>query len=94
MKINDTGRIGGVNPYQRNMEAQRQEAKKMERRKDEVSISSEAIEMLEAQERNSDPERAKRIQDLKQQVSSGTYHVEAGKIAEKLMPYFKKFPES
>jgi len=94
MKINDTGRIGGVNPYQRNMETQRQEAKKMERRKDEVSISSEAIEMLAAQERGTDPERAKRIQDLKQQVSSGTYHVDAGKIAEKLMPYFKKFPES
>lgn len=94
MKINDTGRIGGVNPYQRNMETQRQEAQKMERRKDEVSISSEAIEMLAAQERGTDPERAKRIQDLKQQVSSGTYHVDAGKIAEKLMPYFKKFPES
>lgn len=94
MKINDTGRIGGVNPYQRNMETQRQEAKKMERRKDEVSISSEAIEMLAAQERGTDPERAKRIQDLKQQVSSGTYHVDARKIAEKLMPYFKKFPES
>ncbi len=94
MKINDTGRIGGVNPYQRNMESQRAEAKKMERRKDEVSISSEAIEMLEAQERTSDPERAKRIQDLKQQVASGTYHVESGKIAEKLMPYFKKFPEN
>ncbi|MED5018450.1 flagellar biosynthesis anti-sigma factor FlgM [Paenibacillus chibensis] len=94
MKINDTGRVGGVNPYQRSMETQRTEAKKMERRKDEVSISSEAIEMLEAQERSTDPERAQRIQDLKQQVSSGTYHVDAGKIAEKLMPYFKKFPEN
>ncbi|WP_136607143.1 flagellar biosynthesis anti-sigma factor FlgM [Paenibacillus dokdonensis] len=92
MKINDTGRVGGVNPYQRNMETQRQEAKKMERRKDEVSISSEAIEMLEAQERSTDPERIQRIQDLKQQVSSGTYHVDSGKIAEKLMPYFKSFP--
>ncbi|MFU1796313.1 flagellar biosynthesis anti-sigma factor FlgM [Paenibacillus azoreducens] len=94
MKINDTGRIGGVNPYQRNMEAQRQETRKLERRKDEVSISSEAIEMLEAQERNIDPERVQRIQDLKQQVSTGTYHVEAGKIAEKLLPYFKKSNEN
>ncbi|GIP28710.1 hypothetical protein J23TS9_38400 [Paenibacillus sp. J23TS9] len=92
MKINDTGRIGGVNPYKRNIETQRQEAQKQARRKDEVSISSEAMEMLEAKERSSDPDRVKKIQDLKQQVSTGTYHVDAGEIAEKLMPYFKKFP--
>ncbi|MGN7359300.1 flagellar biosynthesis anti-sigma factor FlgM [Paenibacillus sp. SAF-054] len=92
MKINDTGRINGVNPYKRNMETQRQEANKQARRKDEVSISTEAMEMLEAKERSTDPERVKRIADLKQQVSTGTYHVDTGKIAEKLMPYFKQFP--
>ncbi|GAB6991329.1 flagellar biosynthesis anti-sigma factor FlgM [Paenibacillus pini] len=90
MKINETGRIGGVNPYQRNIEAQRQEVQKPARRKDEISISSEAMEMLEAQVVNTDPERVKKIEDLKQQVSSGTYQVESGKVAEKLMPYFKK----
>lgn len=94
MKINDTGRIGGVNPYQRNIETPRQEAQKPARRKDEVSISSEAIEMLEAQESSSDPERVKKLEDLKQQIASGTYQVDAGKLADKLMPYFKQFPRN
>ncbi|MET3548116.1 negative regulator of flagellin synthesis FlgM [Paenibacillus favisporus] len=89
MKINDTGRIGGVNPYQRNMETQRQEAQKPARKKDQVSISSEAIEMLEAQSRANDPERAKKLEDLKQRIASGTYQVDAGKLADKLMPYAK-----
>ncbi|MET3852778.1 flagellar biosynthesis anti-sigma factor FlgM [Paenibacillus sp. OAE614] len=94
MKINDTGRIGGVNPYQRNMETQRQETQKPARKKDQVSISSEAIEMLEAQSRANDPERAKKLEDLKQRISSGTYQVDAGKLADKLMPYFKEFPRN
>jgi len=57
--------------------------------KDQVSISNEAQEMLEAKMRSGTPERAQKIEDLKQQVSTGTYHVDAGKIAEKLLPYFK-----
>ena len=35
-------------------------------------------------------ERAQRIGELKQSVSTGTYHVDAGKIAEKLWPYLKQ----
>ncbi|WP_138227265.1 flagellar biosynthesis anti-sigma factor FlgM [Paenibacillus algicola] len=92
MKINETGRIGGVNSYQRSMETQRQEQQPKARRKDEVSISTEAMEMLQAQGAK-DPGRAEKIQALKEQVSSGTYKVDADKLAEKLLPYFKQFPE-
>ncbi|MBJ8193838.1 flagellar biosynthesis anti-sigma factor FlgM, partial [Bacillus cereus] len=46
MKINETNRIGAINPYQRNIETGRQEEQKKSRRKDEVSISPEAMEML------------------------------------------------
>ncbi|ASR45604.1 flagellar biosynthesis anti-sigma factor FlgM [Paenibacillus kribbensis] len=91
MKINETNRIGAINPYQRNMETGRQEEQKKSRRKDEVSISPEAMEMLN---RSSDTDRVKKIQDLKQQVASGTYRVDADKIAEKLLPYFKQSSES
>ncbi|MGG1641790.1 flagellar biosynthesis anti-sigma factor FlgM [Paenibacillus sp. NRS-1782] len=91
MKINETNRIGAINPYQRNIEAGRQEEQKKSRRKDEVSISPEAMEMLN---RSSDADRVKKIQELKQQVASGTYHVDADKIAEKLLPYFKQSSES
>ncbi|WP_106767253.1 flagellar biosynthesis anti-sigma factor FlgM [Paenibacillus faecalis] len=94
MKINDTGRVGAVHSYQRNMEAHRQEQQHKPRRKDEVSISPEAKEMLHAQERAGDPSRIEKIQALKEQVSSGTYRVSDEKLAEKLLPYFKQFPEN
>lgn len=87
MKINETNRIGAINPYQRNIESNIQESKKKNQRKDEVSISAEAMEMLQ---RSSNTDRANRIQELKQQVASGTYKVDADKIAEKLLPFFKQ----
>lgn len=91
MKINETNRIGAINPYQRNIETGYKEEQKKSRRKDEVSISPEAMEMLN---RSSDTDRVKKIQELKQQVASGTYRVDADKIAEKLLPYFKQSSES
>ncbi|KAA8997989.1 flagellar biosynthesis anti-sigma factor FlgM [Paenibacillus spiritus] len=95
MKINDTGRINAINPYQRNMESQRQEAMKKTTRKDEVTISTEAMKLLEAQNNTKvDTERAARIESLKQQVSAGTYHVDAAKLADKLAPYFKPSSEN
>lgn len=94
MKINETGRINGINPYQRNAESSRQSEAKISQRKDEVSISSEAMEMLQASGKTESVERKERIQDLKNQVSTGTYQVESGKLAEKLMPYFSEYSES
>ena len=40
--------------------------------------------MLEA---TTDPERAAKVAKLKESVSKGTYHVEASKIAEKMLPF-------
>ncbi|GKS14103.1 flagellar biosynthesis anti-sigma factor FlgM [Paenibacillus chitinolyticus] len=87
MKINDSHRIGNVNPYAKHKEQfQTAAAGKRNRPKDEVQISTEAKELLGAA---GDENRMRRIEELKQQVKSGTYHVEAGKIAEKLLPYLK-----
>lgn len=95
MKINETSRINAINPYQRNAESQRQEQMKKSTRKDEVSISTEAMKLLQAQNSGKvDAERSLRIESLKQQVSSGTYQVDAGKLAEKLAPYFKQSSEN
>lgn len=94
MKINETGRVGGVSSYQRNTDMPRHEELKKNRRKDEVSISAEAMEMLQSQDKTTNAERAQKIQDLKARVSAGTYHVDAEKLVEKLIPYFKQFPES
>ncbi|OPA75664.1 flagellar biosynthesis anti-sigma factor FlgM [Paenibacillus selenitireducens] len=89
MKINETQRIGAINQYQRNTDARQGSVNKKTRQLDEVSISPEAKEMLDAQARAVDPEHAKRIADLKQSVATGTYRVDANKIAEKLLPYFR-----
>ncbi|MFC0212911.1 flagellar biosynthesis anti-sigma factor FlgM [Paenibacillus chartarius] len=86
MKINESQRVGGVNPYTRAQGAKPGAGAGGKGKVDEVQISSAAKELLGA--KNSEEYR-KRIEELKQQVSAGTYHVEAGKIADKLLPYFK-----
>lgn len=91
MKINETGRAGAINNYQRQLDSQRKDTDSKARRKDELSISEEAKELHKAQEEGMDTERAKRIEELKSQVSAGTYQVDAKKLAEKLVPYFKSF---
>ncbi|WP_223065964.1 flagellar biosynthesis anti-sigma factor FlgM [Paenibacillus caui] len=91
MKVNDIGRLGAINSYQRQVENQRQPEDRKAKRKDELSISPEAMEMLKSSDKPENAANAKRIQELKAQVASGAYQVEAGKIAEKLAPYFKEY---
>ncbi|ACT04372.1 flagellar biosynthesis anti-sigma factor FlgM [Paenibacillus sp. JDR-2] len=87
MKINETNRIGAYNPYQKQME-QRIDGANKKKQKDIVEISAEAKEMLSTSQTNS-PERQQRLEELKQSISAGTYKVDAGKIADKLLPYLK-----
>ncbi|MBW7474997.1 flagellar biosynthesis anti-sigma factor FlgM [Paenibacillus oenotherae] len=87
MKINETQRIGGVNPYQKQNE-QRAGGMGRKRQTDEVQISAEAQEML-SYSRASNAELSKRIEDLKESVRTGSYHVDSGKIAEKIWPFIK-----
>lgn len=94
MKINETGRLGAINNYQRHVESQRKDMESKARRKDEVSISSEAMELLKAQEGVQGTERSSRIEELKTLVSTGTYQVETSKLVDKLVPYFTAFSAS
>lgn len=88
MKINDSNRINGVSKtYQVQNEYRKDDSRKA-RIKDEVQISQTAQKMLNSS-RAEHPERAAYINQLKESVQTGTYHVEAGKIAEKLLPYLK-----
>ncbi|CAM3698458.1 MULTISPECIES: flagellar biosynthesis anti-sigma factor FlgM [Paenibacillus] len=94
MKINESGRVNGVNSYQRNIESRElQHIDKNKRKKDEVSISPEAME-LSAQSKVQDPERAEKIQRLKEAVSNGTYEVPADRLVNKLLPYFQTYNKS
>lgn len=87
MKINDTQRIGAYRTYQQQSDARANQTTG-KRRKDEVQFSAEAMELLGAQ-RAEDPNRAQRIESLKEEVRTGSYSVDAGKLADKLLPFFK-----
>lgn len=87
MKINDINRVAGINKGYQNQVEYRQQSQKSSR-KDEVQISQAAQELLESS-RVENTERAEQIKALKQAVQTGTYQVEAGKLAEKLLPFFK-----
>lgn len=85
MKINDINRTGMVNPYRKAMTAPpATRTHKHDKKADNVQFSEAGRKLLEAA---ADPERAAKISRLKESVATGTYHVEAGKIAEKLLPY-------
>ncbi|MFF2889977.1 flagellar biosynthesis anti-sigma factor FlgM [Paenibacillus sp. NPDC057967] len=87
LKINETNRIGSMQSYQKQNDFRLNDTNKT-KKKDEVHISAEAKEMLTTSKLNS-AERAQYIDQLKQSVTTGTYRVEAEKIAEKLLPYLK-----
>lgn len=83
MKINDTQRIGALNPYRKTNEDKLAQAEgKRQKKKDEVNISSEAKEL-----QGSKGVVNQQVEDLKQSYLTGTYHVEARQIAEKLFRY-------
>lgn len=88
MKINDTQRIGAYRTYQQQSDIRANQASG-KRRKDEVQFSAEAMELLHARQPVSDPDRTKRIEQLKNEVATGNYHVEDKLIIEKLLPFFK-----
>lgn len=87
MKISHTNRIGAVNSYQKQHE-HRTGGTANSKKKDEVQISAEAQELLSTSRLN-EAERAGRVEQLKESVSTGSYYVDAGEIADKLLPYLK-----
>jgi negative regulator of flagellin synthesis FlgM len=89
MKINEPGRLSSIQAYRAGLQAKDAKAAASKgAQKDNVVISAEALEMLEAQ-RTGGAERAGRIEALKQSVQTGTYEVSAERVAEKLLPYLK-----
>ncbi|WP_331872400.1 flagellar biosynthesis anti-sigma factor FlgM [Cohnella abietis] len=87
VKINDSQRISAYRTYQQQSDTRTNQSTG-KRRKDEVQFSAEAMELLGAQ-RADEPNRAQRIESLKNEVSAGTYEVDAGKLVEKLLPFFR-----
>ncbi|HZG56548.1 flagellar biosynthesis anti-sigma factor FlgM [Paenibacillus sp.] len=89
MKINESGRLSSIQAYRAGLQAKDAKAAAGKgAQKDNVVISAEAMEMLEAQ-RIGGSERAERLEALKHSVQTGSYHVSTERLAEKLLPYLK-----
>lgn len=86
MKINETQRIANIRSAYTSAGEPVASGKLSAKKKDNVSISPEALELLQSQQL-SEADKAKKIETLKSAVSSGTYHVDAGKIADRLLPF-------
>lgn len=88
MKINDTQRIGAYRTYQQSLE-QRTGNVSGGRRKDEVKFSAEAMELLGARKGVKETDRSQRIEQLKHEVTAGTYRVPDHALVEKLLPFVR-----
>lgn len=87
MKITSYG-VNSVNPYNKQQKSLKAADIKNSLSADKIEISSAAKEMSASSTINS--ERAQKIQKLKEEIESGTYQVDAQKIAEDLLKYYRK----
>jgi negative regulator of flagellin synthesis FlgM len=90
MKINESGRLSSIQAYRNGAQSKgaSTDVNGKAAKKDNVRISAEAMELLQAQ-RMSAGQKSERIEQLKQSVQAGTYQVSAEQLAEKLLPYLK-----
>jgi negative regulator of flagellin synthesis FlgM len=90
MRIHEPNRTGMINAYNKTNKTPLSKGTKIPMGKDEVQISSEALEMLKQVEDPDAPARKEKVRELKQQIEQGTYHVPSEKIAEKFLAFWKK----
>lgn len=87
MRIDGPGRIQGLNAYQKASRVEKQDTD-MKKKKDEVEISAQAQELLKSGG-TKDTDRQQRIEELREQVQSGRYHVKSEDLAAKLLQRWK-----
>ncbi|MHA6258382.1 flagellar biosynthesis anti-sigma factor FlgM [Sporosarcina sp. CAU 1771] len=87
MKINKVN-LPVVNPYQSNQLKADQAGKKQATQTDRLEISQEAKQLSEVSSYSL--ERNERVQQIKSQVDSGTYEVDAKKLAANILDYYNK----
>lgn len=89
MKINEVSRTGAINHYRKNNDNKAANVEKKDKVKDEVKISPEGKELLDALSAANASNRGQLVQGLKQSVDNGTYHVPTPDLVDKLLPYLK-----
>lgn len=77
-----------VNPYRNNQMKINQAKQANEMKTDKLEISSEAKKLSATTP--IETERQQRVQQLKAQVQSGDYQVDANKLASNMLNYFNK----
>ncbi|MFY3791558.1 flagellar biosynthesis anti-sigma factor FlgM [Ureibacillus sp. MALMAid1270] len=86
MKITSYG-VNNVNPYNKQQQKLRA-ASESKTFADKIEISSAAKEMQVNSTVNT--ERAEKVQKLKEQIASGEYKVDARKVAEDILKYYRR----
>ncbi|MGG1664376.1 flagellar biosynthesis anti-sigma factor FlgM [Brevibacillus sp. NRS-1366] len=90
MRINEPNRVGMINAYNKSGNTQVGKSGKIPMGKDEVNISTEALEMQRQVEDPNSPQRREKVDQLKKQVEEGSYRVSSEKLAEKFLSFWKK----
>jgi len=85
MKINGPNQIGNINKYKKSHDQGLGTADNKPKKKDQVEISAEAKELLGTKGAAS----VEKLDQLRSSISDGTYHVDAKKIADKLLPFIQ-----
>ncbi|MCH6266836.1 flagellar biosynthesis anti-sigma factor FlgM [Neobacillus citreus] len=87
MRINDT-KLGFYSYQNQQKNSNISNTSKKVSNSAEVKISSRGREISEALQ-SEQTQRHQRIQELKQQIADGTYHVDSSKIADKMLDFWK-----
>lgn len=90
MRVNEPNRTGMINAYNKTAKVAPSGDARIKMGKDEVQISNEALELLKQVEDIDQPVRKDKVNELKQKIEDGTYHVPSEKIAEKFLSFWKK----
>lgn len=90
MRVNEPNRVSMINAYNKGGTTQSSKEYKAKMGKDEVQISSEALELLKQIEDLDAPARKEKVEELRERIEQGTYHVPSEKIAEKFLSFWKK----
>lgn len=83
----DTARESGATRGNENEAARTAKAEQPEKGETEVALSSMSREVMRAREamETSDPDRAEKVAELRQQVADGTYEADARDVADRML---------
>jgi len=96
MKI-DLTRLLGINRYQQQAKNNNQTKIEKQLASDEIEISAEGIELLKQQTAEVKKEKivtnevnSKKLNEIKQEIENGTYHVPADQVAAKIIAQWQE----